>query len=225
MNNFNRELGFEQKVRECIIKDGTYTGWLAKIIESDFPEYKVEGYNVIKYKTDKFGNPTPFGQAQLDGIDIVIYIRNEKNPNDMSHIYIQEKATRKKCNMTGKYGFNMEFEIVNKNRKQGWACDLNRVHYLIYYYKDCTVIINGLGEICKICNNLYNVWKENGGKYQDNMSFTIDPLRNQKMKVNKSDGSEEKYWSITTFFSEKYVLNSRVYNIRKEKYHYRIDEE
>ena len=224
MNNFDKELGFEGRVRKCVVNDGVYKGWLAKIIEADFPDYKVIGYNVMGYRRDKFGNPTPHGQSQLDGIDVVIYLQNIKNPDIMTHVYIQEKATRKNREITGKYGFKMDFEIVNKNSRRGWACNLNRVHYLIYYYKDCTVVIGGLSKICKICNELYDTWVNDGCRYEDNMSFNCSELKNQKMEVRKGDGGEKRYWSITTSFTEKYVLNDRVCNIRKKKYHYRLDE-
>ena len=52
MNNFDKELGFEGRVRKCVVNDGVYKGWLAKIIEADFPDYKVIGYNVMGYRRD-----------------------------------------------------------------------------------------------------------------------------------------------------------------------------
>lgn len=233
MNNFIKCKKLEDAVRECAINDGIYDskrdGWVAKMIESDNPDCIVMDYIEIEYKNDKFGTPTPSSRLQKNGIDLCFVLYNQKTKKTEMRL-VQEKSLRsifyynQNDDRDNEYGYELLFEIVNKNEKRGWGCELGNADYIIFYYRDCSIVVSGLSKIEEFCNELYDIWVNNGSNY-DRVSYNCGGLRNQRMFVNKQDGSGKKQWSMNTKLSKWALDKIGVGNIRKINWHYRLNEE
>lgn len=226
MGNFAKCKKLEDAVREYAINDGIYDsereGWVAKMIESDNPNCTVINYIEMEYKNDEFGKLTPSSRLQKNGVDLCFILYNQKTKKTEMKL-VQEKSLKDIC-YYNQYSFELLFEIVNKNMKRGWGCELGNVDYIIFYYKDCSIVVNGLSKIEDFCNELYDIWVNNGCDYS-RVSYNCHGLNNQRMFPNKRDGDEKKHWSMNTKLSKWALDKIGVSNIRKINWHYIIDEE